>query len=57
MVLDSAVVAYVSQYSQVDPRRASGLFAKIFKAAMFELNHIDKSFRDRDDVIHVAVTE
>ena len=30
------------------------MFAKIFKAAMFELKHIDKSFRDRDDFINVA---
>ena len=29
-------------------------FADIFKAAMFELIHIDKSFRDRDEIIHVA---
>jgi hypothetical protein len=38
----------------VDPRRASVLFAKILKAAMFELKHIDKAFRDREDEIHVA---
>ena len=24
------------------------------KAAVFELSHIDKSFRDRDEVIHIA---
>ena len=30
------------------------VFTEIFKAAMFELKHIDKSFRDRDDFINVA---
>lgn len=30
------------------------MFAEIFWVAMFELKHIDKSFRDRDDIIHVA---
>lgn len=30
------------------------MFAEIFKAAMFELKHIDKAFRDRDDIINVA---
>jgi putative ABC transport system ATP-binding protein len=30
------------------------LFAEIFWVAMFELKHIDKSFRDRDDIIHIA---
>jgi putative ABC transport system ATP-binding protein len=30
------------------------LFAEIFWVAMFELKHIDKSFRDREDIIHVA---
>lgn len=30
------------------------MFAEIFWVAMFELKHIDKSFRDRDDIIHIA---
>ena len=30
------------------------MFAEIFWVAMFELKHIDKSFRDREDIIHVA---
>jgi putative ABC transport system ATP-binding protein len=30
------------------------LFAEIFWVAMFELKHIDKSFRDRENIIHIA---
>ena len=30
------------------------MFAEIFWVAMFELKRIDKSFRDRDDIIHIA---
>ncbi len=30
------------------------MFAEIFWVAMFELKHIDKSFRDRENIIHIA---
>ena len=46
------VYALILCYQSVEDRRS--LSADIFRVAMLKLKQVDKSFRDRGDVIHVA---